>query len=63
MRFTTLTERVQNRIKSKYQVPADTSKVLVTADEIPYELYGNSKVVLSIKLSSVYGQGFHNRKR
>ena len=59
MRFTTLTERVQNRIKKRFQVPTDTSKVYVMDNEIPYELYGNSKVVLSVKLSGVYGNGFH----
>ena len=48
----------QKSIKQKYVMPTDLSSVYVQ-NKLPYQLIGNCKVALNVKLSSLYGGGFH----
>lgn len=48
----------QKLIKQNFVLPSDLTSVYVQ-NQLPYQLIGNCKVALSVKLSSLYGCGFH----
>ena len=48
----------QKLIKQNFVLPSDLSSVHVQ-NQLPYQLIGNCKVALSVKVKNLYGGGFH----
>lgn len=60
MKFSDLSKEVKKDISKRYLIPSNVESVLVDENNRPYELFGKSKVVLTININSTIDSGFHS---
>jgi len=59
MRFLELPISVQNEIARQFSIPQNPNDVLVDNSGTAYELFGSSRVALSVNLENLHGGTLH----